>query len=205
MSFLWTTAMAWEQLPGDPERTPVSVRHAGFAGYVGPADDKDLREFTAPSITPSVHFHIKQYGRPPQDYIDEHRERYQKAKANLTDEDIPDIQDPRLHHFMRTSHKKPVEWRGASLDLTKQPIYATQSHVAREHIQRYTDDPSSGMHNPDQGSEDPVIVTHEGRIHVGDGHHRVAAALARGETHLPVWHFDLDGHYMPDYDDKDHS
>jgi len=201
MSLLWVQGMAWYQMPDDEPKTPVSVRHAGYAGYVGPGDDEDLKTEVAPSITPSVFRYKKMHGEPPQAYQDEHRERYEKAKANQTAEDVPDIEDSRLHHFIRHTPKK-IEFEPYSLDLSR-PVYATQSHVAREHIQRYLDDPDS-QHQGHNESEYPVVVTHEGRMHAGDGHHRIAAALARGDSHIPAWHFNLDRHYIPGYDDEDH-
>lgn len=198
MSLLWTQAMPWHQMSGDEPRTPISVRHAGFAGYVGAGDNEDLKEMTAPSITPSVHFHIKKNKRPPQHYIDEHRERYEKAKANLTDEDIPDHEDPRLYHFMRSGYKVP--WNYGTVDTTEVPIHATQSHVAKEHIDRYDENPH-GL--DDYGEESlPVLVKHQDRWHAMDGHHRIASAIGRGEKNLPVQYFDLDNQYMMDYDSK---
>lgn len=205
MSLLWTTAMPWHQMPDDAPRTPLSVRHSGFAGYVGPGDNEELKDMTMPSMSPSEMQHIEEHDAYPSTYKQRHRDRYEKAKANLTDEDMPDVEDPRLFHFMR--HQMPKtqgnDWDYAYADLTR-PVYATQSHVAKEHIERYKNNPDSPQHWTDKTSV-PLMVTHEGRTHVADGHHRVAAGIARGETEMPVFHLNLDRHYVPGYDDEDHQ
>jgi hypothetical protein len=198
MSLLWITAMPWHQMPGDSPRTPVSVRHAGFASYVGAGDNADLHEMTAPSMTPEQMQYTEEHNDYTPSYKQEHRERYEKAKANLTDEDMPDHEDPRLYHFMRGGYKVP--WKVGLVDTTEVPIHATQSHVASEHVQRYTEHPDDRDH---WGTESlPVLVKHQDRWHAMDGHHRIAAGIARHEKDLPVQYFDLDDHYLMDYDSK---
>lgn len=198
MSLLWTLAMPWHQMPGDEPRTPISVRHAGFAGYVGSGDNEELKDMTMPSQSPSTRQFIEDNNAYPEAYKQLHRERYEKAKANLTDEDMPDHEDPRLYHFMRGRYEVP--WSSGLVDTTEVPIHATQSHVAKEHIARYD-------HNPDQRDNNdqdslPVLVKHQDRWHAMDGHHRIASGIARGEKNLPVQYFDLDNHYLMGYDSK---
>lgn len=36
------------------------------------------------------------------------------------------------------------------------------------------------------GGGDPYVVEHRGRYYIADGHHRAAAAIARGEKTIPV-------------------
>lgn len=37
-----------------------------------------------------------------------------------------------------------------------------------------------------RGGGDPYVVEHRGRYYVADGHHRAAAAIARGDKHVTV-------------------
>lgn len=172
MTLLWTRAMPWVQRPDDPTYTPIPVKHAGFAGYVGP------------------HPH------------DDH-------PAQNPHEDVADIEDPRLHHFIRNHRRYDSDdlFEPSVADTTTFPIYATQTHVAKEHFDKYRADPRAATHvsSDGSGSADPVLITHEGRVHAADGHHRLAAAIARGDTELPVWHVNLDRLHMPDYDGEDHG
>lgn len=212
MSLLWVSAafhkeaMPWYQNPDEPAYTPVSVRHAGYAGYVGAGDDEHLRDATMPDSTRSEMRYFMHTGEWPESYSKRHDEAFEKAKANLTHEDQPDIEDPRLHHFLRHHFGEQHLWHPATIDL-RNPIYATQSHVAQEHLDRYRNDPQANVNEHETRGVDadaPMTVMHEGRVHAIEGHHRLAAGIERGDTEMPVWHFDLDSHYMPDYDNEDH-
>jgi len=210
MTLLWTRAvrhhaMPWNQHPDEPPYTPISVRHAGFAGFVGAGDDEHLREMALPEPTRSDMRYLMHNEDWPEGYKRRHQGAVEKLKAGLTHEDIPDIEDPRLHHFLRHHFNEHWLWKPGTVDLTK-PLYATQSHVAKEHLDRYRKNPGAPVHNAEYRSVDaeaPMIVTHEGRQHAIEGHHRLAAGIERGETQMPVWHFDLDNHYMPSYDGRD--
>lgn len=207
MTLLWSRAvrhqaMPWFQHPEEPRRTPVSVRNAGYAGYVGAGDDEQLRELALPDHTPSEMRHLLETDEDTESFKKRHDEATEKLKAGLTHEDIPDIEDPRLHHFIRNHFNEQRLWKPGSIDLT-QPVYATQSHVAKEHLDRYRNDPNAAVHDAEYRGIDadaPMVVKHEGRMHAVEGHHRIAAGIERGETSLPAWVVDLDSHYMPAYD-----
>src|SRR5690242_9465674 len=123
MSLLWAQGMSWMHIEGEPRLTPVPVRHAGFAGYVSHDKWGDLKDDTAPSMNPQEFHHIRVHKTPTDEYKAEHRRRFEKAKANATDEEIPDHTDPRLFHFMKS--RPEVDWDYAGLDLTHHPVYAT--------------------------------------------------------------------------------
>ncbi len=212
MSALWITAthhtaMPWSQNPDEPDYTPLSVKHAGFVGYVGSGDDEDLKELTLPTPTRSDMRYLMHNDDWPHAYHQRHQEATEKAKANLTHEDAPDIEDPRLHHFLRHHFGDQHLWQPGTADLTK-PVYATQTHVAQEHLNRYRDNPSAPVHGAETRGVDadaPMLVTHEGRTHAIEGHHRIAAGIERGDRSMPAWLFNLDHHYMPGYDGEDHG
>lgn len=70
------------------------------------------------------------------------------------------------------------------LDLTK-PVYGFE-HTADMHTLRaYTRDPGArkGL---------PVVFQHQGRQHIMNGHHGIAAAMLRGDSSIPVHHINLD-------------
>jgi hypothetical protein len=95
----------------------------------------------------------------------------------------------------------------------RQPVWATQSHVAREHIDRYKANPNDTSAHVKQygnvpgrdymGEEHPMFVTHQGRLHCIEGHHRVAAALERGDKEIIAHHFNLDEHPQFEYGEGD--
>jgi hypothetical protein len=205
MSLLWTQAMPWMQHPEDPKYTPVSVKKAGFAGYVSPGGNEDVKEWTTPDSTPSEFSHLMQHDDWPSSYKKRHQRAQDDYAANMSDEDKPDHEDPRLFHFMTHHYSKQHLFHPATADTTEFPIYATQTHVAQEHLNKYHQNPRSETHmtGGGVGNDAPVLVTSEGRVHATDGHHRLSVAIARGEKNLPVWHLDLDNHYMPDNDGHD--
>lgn len=83
------------------------------------------------------------------------------------------------------------------IDLTM-PVYATQSHLSRKHLDKYgpgqvrEHEPVSGGFMRYLGEDGPMVVTHQGAHYVLDGHHRVGAALERGEPKVNAWNLDLD-------------
>lgn len=211
MSLLWTNAamrkraMPWHQAPDEPQRTPISVRRVGYAGFVGAGDDEHLRDMALPPATHSEMRFLHHTDEWPESYTNRHERALRHLKANLTEDDHPDIEDPRLHHFLRHHFGEQYLWKPGTVDLTK-PLHATQSHVAQEHLDKYRDNPAADVHEAEWRGVDadaPMTVTHEGRTHAIEGHHRLAAGMERGETSMPAWTFNLDNHYMPDYDGKD--
>lgn len=204
MSSLWTRAMPWIQHPEDPPHTPVPVKHGGFAGYVGPGTDEDVSTWATPAHTPSELRHLIHHDVWPSSFRDRHERAQDELRATMTKDDVADIEDPRLFHFMNHHYSDQRKFREATADTTAYPIYATQTHLSKEHLGRYRSDPhGTADMTGGIGAHAPVLITHEGRVHAADGHHRLSAAIERGETELPVWHFDLDHFHMPEYDGQD--
>ena len=233
-------AMAWNNEHGDKGKyTPVSVRDAGFAGLVGDSEDErslreelgepepghrdpwehfdeDLHDNTAPEPTEQERREHEEDGES-ESYTERHDQAYEKAfgdrERKIREEDAPDHEDPGLRRFREQYGSDTELWKrhgafgGVSL---KQPIYATQSHVAKEHIEKYTGNRDAEGHaytlSPDRdrimqsmgreylGDKHPLFVTHEGRVHVIEGHHRVATDMATGRHETVGWHFNLDAH-----------
>lgn len=235
MSLLWAKvpgiqpeAMAWvHRYEQDKNKyTPISVRKAGYAGIVGDSErdaelneghhgddefDEDLYDEAAPEPTHEEHAHYEEHGEYPDSYYERHDEAYSRALQKKKDEDRYDHDDPELMHFIGEHGDDAPLWQSkghlGKVDIKNRPVYATQTHVAQEHLDRYKNDPHSiswhqqimgehagaGYH----GTEHPMFVTHQGRLHTIEGHHRVANALMSGEPHVHGWHFDLDKH--PEY------
>lgn len=59
-------------------------------------------------------------------------------------------------------------------------VIATQGHLDQTKVQDIARQPASDI------STDPVVHAHQGRYYVSDGHHRVAGAIERGDTHIWV-------------------
>lgn len=132
----------------------------------------------------------------------------------------PDAEDPELMHFLREHGTNRKLWhdkgRTGKVNI-RQPVWATQAFVAREHVDKYKSDPGAAGHREQTGGAEglpgddhPMFVTHHGRLHVSEGHHRVAAELEQGTREMHGGHFNLDEH--PQYghltgrdvsDDKD--
>lgn len=201
-----------------------SVRDAGFKGYVGRSDweeldhegkphheddwDEDLHDKTRPEPNSAERAHFEHHGEYPDSYEERHDEAYGKAieerKAKREKEDTPDHIDDHLHHFTVEHSEDPKAWtrhaeQPQQVDLRK-GVYATQSHVAQFHIDRHKHGDEAwhlqtgGTDNGYLGNEHPLFVTHQGRLHCIEGHHRVAAAIQEGDSHIEGWHHNLDKH-----------
>jgi hypothetical protein len=227
------SGMAWvNQDSGDKRRyTPVSVRHAGFAGLVGDRErdeemreargedqdhdsfDEDLYDESAPEPTEEEQAHYEEHGEHPESYYERRDQAYADALRRKQAEDEPDHDDPDLMRFVGNHGSNADLWKKhgtfGPVDVRK-PVYATQSHVAKEHIERYLKNPRDTAWHTQLygdngqgylGDEHPMFVTHEGRLHATEGHHRIAAALVRGDSHVHGWHFNLDEH--PHFADMD--
>jgi hypothetical protein len=235
--------MAWQQQYNDRrDHQPISVRKAGFAGYVNDKDhlddmkelshdedggndfDEDLYEEARPEPTHEEEKHYEEHGEYPDSHYERHDQAYGEALHKKAQEDEPDHDDPTLMHFVGEHGDNPHLWRNKAhygpVSL-KQPVYATQSHVSQLHMDKYVHDPHAmGDHEEQHGDtsssrmerylghDAPMFVTHEGRLHTTEGHHRVAAALRAGEPSIHGWHFNLDKHpehakNPREYDDGD--
>lgn len=232
-------AMSWYTEPGEHHPVVHSVRHAGFAGYVdmsperrsdyGGEDDEhehedfddDLHDSVAPEPTAEEHAHYEEHGEYPEEYEDRHNEAYDNAidekRRKTRQESIPDHEDDELMDFVGNHGTNKSFWhehaKHEPVDI-KQPVYATQSHVSQTHLDKYKFHPDAPTHMDRGdgrylGDEAPMMVTHNGRLHTIEGHHRVAAALQRGDSHIHAWHFNADEHgglpdeegHMPDHED----
>jgi hypothetical protein len=229
-------SMAWHVAPGEENyaQSAKSVRHAGFAGYVGEdrddeddygdeeshghsGFDEDLYDSVRPSPTSAQERHNDEEGEYPQSYYDAHDEAYQHALDKRQHGDAvanqPDWTDNKLHRFVSNHGTNTHHWQQhatyGAVDLTK-PVYATQSHVSQDHIDKYHHDPGAMSHHrskyPNAGGSNylgdgaPMFVTHQGDLHATEGHHRTAAALQRGDKSIMGWHYDADQHGFPDDD-----
>lgn len=70
-------------------------------------------------------------------------------------------------------------------------LVSTQKSIEVAQVKELVRDPSLAE-NPDDGP--PLIVTWHGRDVIGDGHHRIAAALLRGESKMHVEYVNLDSY-----------
>ena len=59
-------------------------------------------------------------------------------------------------------------------------VIATQTHLDPTKVQQIARQPASSI------STDPLVHAHGGHYYVSDGHHRVAGAIERGDTHIWV-------------------
>lgn len=221
-------AMAWTDDPRDRNHyTPVHVKQAGYAGVVGDHEDdkewaeetgqnehkddfdEDLWDEARPQSTTQERRHYEEHDEYPESFEARHDQAYGEAKQRRDEEAAKspyDHEDPDLRHFISEHGSHTKLWhdyaRSGRINL-RQPVYATQTHVAREHIDKYKANPNAvGRHremHPNamhdyMGEEHPLFVTHQGRLHVIEGHHRVAAELEKGSPHMYGHHFNLDAH-----------
>lgn len=181
MSLLWTQAMAWMNSPAGDESGARPAKSVGFKGYVSNSGWKDAEKFIAQENGRG--WIPGQIGNKP-DHVDD------------------DLHDFILDHGRNTSLWQSKATLG-KVDISK-GVYATQSHLHKDHIDRYRAEPGAkSMSVPTDprmsGGEHldvdhPMFVTHQGRLHVIEGHHRVGAALSTGAKHVEGWHYDADKH-----------
>jgi hypothetical protein len=183
--------------------------------------DEDLRDSVRPEPTPEEEEHNDLHGEYPESFYDRHDEAYDHAldqrQRKNHEENRPDDTDDELMDFIGNHGTDKEFWHKHAthgpVDI-KQPVYATQSHVSQTHLDKYRHAPNAPTHRDKGddsylGDESPLMVTHRGALHTIEGHHRVAAALQRGDSHIPAWHFNADEHgglpdsegHMPDHED----
>jgi ribosomal protein S18 acetylase RimI-like enzyme len=196
---------------------PRSVRRAGFKGYVAGSDweeqeeenghghsdlDEDLYDQVRPNPTSHEQKHYDLHDEYPDSFYDRHDKAYGDAIERRHKENIPDHIDDHLGHFVAEHSVDRQTWgRARKINLSK-GVYATQSHVGQFHVDRYRNNPKdtswhsqTGGQTGDYAAEKhPLFVTHRGRLHCIDGHHRVAAALQDGKTEMVGYHHNLDEH-----------
>jgi hypothetical protein len=104
------------------------------------------------------------------------------------------LNDELMDHLLGHSGK---ELRGMSqvgkVSIKGRPVYATQSHVTVPGVQKYL----SGEHHPNPENL-PRFVRHQGNLYVDDGHHRVGAALMRGDDSVHGYYYNADKHGFPE-------
>jgi hypothetical protein len=216
-------AVPWMVHPGEEAFADhaMHVKDAGFAGFVQhPRYREKLVEGQEPRFNHKVwndvepepddndFHHFEQHGEFSPEHAQRHQEAYDKAMKAETDRDTPDHHDVDLYKFIHKHSLHPETWENhgtkGKVDISG-PVYATQSHVSQVHMNRYHDDKhdlswadqNMGREKGEsayKGNEHPLFVTHQGRLHVIDGTHRVGAALQRGDSHIHGWHYDLDKH-----------
>lgn len=203
MSLLWKNAaafqregMAWHVKPGEEgsAKRAKSVRDAGFAGYTW-------------------------YSEGRRDTENELRGHDPHSLDAHSWENTPDMEDDELMDFVHHHGTNKRFWQKHAdfgpVDI-RQPVHATQSHVSQDHIDKYLGNSSATTHEDRGdggylGDEAPLMVTVDGRLHTIEGHHRVAAALQRGDSHIHAYHYDADKHGgLPDEhgnmpDDEDYE
>lgn len=59
-------------------------------------------------------------------------------------------------------------------------VIATQVRLDPAKVKAIASKPASSDDTP------PIVTRHNGNFIMGDGHHRFAAAIERGDTHIPV-------------------
>jgi hypothetical protein len=214
-------AMPWQVHHGEEDMADhaVHVKDAGFAGFVSHSKYHAITEKTEPRFNHKIwnevepeptdedFHHFDQHGEFTPEHTQRHHDAYGKRMAEEHARDTPDHVDNDVTIFQHGEGLFPSTWENkghlGSVDISG-PVHATQSHVNQAHVERYLDKPDdkswweqrSGRTDETgyKGTQHPLFVTHQGRLHVIEGHHRVAAALQRGDKTIHGWHYDLDKH-----------
>jgi hypothetical protein len=82
-------------------------------------------------------------------------------------------------------------------DVPLDQLHAIQRTVNVEQLTNYANDPGRvkpGTRAPGHGGliDKPVVVKVDGKMHIHDGHHRLAAQMMKGATHAKARVIDLD-------------
>lgn len=230
-------AMAWRNEDGEHHPVVHPVKHVGFAGHVGLSPegrenwgmdendegsghgfDEDAWDETVPEPTHEDQAHFDEHDEYPDDYHDRHERAYAEHMDKKKAQDRPDLEDDEMMDFIGNHGANKPFWHEHAthgpVDIKNQHVYATQSHVSQSHLDKYHANPSATTHRDNGhgdylGDESPLMVTHRGILHAIEGHHRVGAALQRGDDHIHAWHFNADEHgglpdsegHMPDHED----
>lgn len=174
--------------------------------------DSDLHEESTPDPTHEEQAHYDEHDEYPESYDERRDQAYEKAFQDRKEREAPVHHDDDLLNFVGHHGNDREFWdqhaTHGPVDIKNQPVYATQSHVSQKHLDKYKADPGATTHEPSSsgqylGDHAPMMVTHQGRLHVTEGHHRVAAALQRGDSHINAYHYNADEHGFPARDDED--
>jgi hypothetical protein len=232
-------AMTWHTNPGEHHPVVHHVRDAGFAGHVdmspdmkeewgGNEDgshgshggfDEDLYDKAHENVTtPEDEAHYEEHDDYPEDHEERRDKEYGRLKDQKHRDNQPDDTNDHVMNFVANHGTDSDFWHKhgthGPVDIKNQPVWATQSHVSQSHLDKYKGNPNATTHKDNGrgnylGDESPMMVTHNGRLHVTEGHHRVAAALQRGDSHITAHHYNADEHggfpdsegHMPDHED----
>lgn len=200
----WRSATADERTPQERIKhwpSEIAVTKAGFAGRVHP--------YPGGLMDPG---HIE-----PHAYDDS--EDHQEARKKFE----PVTHTPEMYTFGRRIGLFPQRWHDMDkekVDLS-QPIHAMQPHLYKDKLKSYLDNPEGkttaqekfrGADDQTQKAIDhypfthhPGFIKYQGRLHVVDGHHRVAAAMMRGDSHIEGKVYDADKHGFPADQTLDHG
>lgn len=100
-----------------------------------------------------------------------------------------DLMDHVLDHS--GEELRAMSQRG-NVSIKGKPVYATQSHVTAHGVSKYLENKS----HPDDKNL-PRFIRHQGNLYVDDGHHRVGAALQRGDETVHGYFYNADKHGFP--------
>lgn len=181
--------------------------------------DDDVRDESTQDPTPEEDAHQEEHGEYPESYDERNDAAYEKAFHEKRKQELPDHHDDDLMNFVSRHSTEPIHWHDKGtygpVDISG-PVHATQSHVSQKHLDKYHADPdaqtdSMDKRRPEQhgsisdypGDKAPMFVTHQGRLNTIEGHHRVAAALQRGDSHINAFHYDADKHGFPQDEEDD--
>lgn len=74
------------------------------------------------------------------------------------------------------------------------PVYGTQSHITQEGLLKHMHGGSKHLAPENK----PRFIKHQGNLYVDDGHHRVGAALLRGDPDIEGYYYDADKKGFPE-------
>lgn len=86
----------------------------------------------------------------------------------------------KLHDMMYSGHTTSVD-DGVSVSVSD--LIPTQKKVWVSHVDMY--------HSPRTFDDAPIVASYKGKSYVIDGHHRIAAAIRRGEKSIKVIRYNL--------------
>lgn len=107
--------------------------------------------------------------------------------CNAYDKSHADAQD-RAEGKVLFKRDREAAWTDHDLDL-KKPVYGMEASANPVTLENYQKNPGSRR---SEGSGQAWAFRHRGKIHLQNGHHGVAAAMLRGDSHYPIKLVDLD-------------